>query len=100
MKKMSGTHERMIYMTTPALQQSDGILRDTDHICPGLTRVKTYPMYPTFFRFRAMIASGGRYDVVPQTVKVSSFDLRRAKPKSAICIRGYGPGPSSKMFSG
>ena len=37
---------------------------------------------------------------MPQTFRVSSVDLGRAKPKSAIRMRGYAPGVYRRRFSG
>ena len=59
-----------------------------------------YPTYPSCLLFNARIPSGGRYETVPQTLKVVSQEFGRARPKSAIRIRGYGPGQYKRMFSG
>jgi len=62
----------MIYKITPELQQSAGILITKRVITDVEKDISTaYPMYPKCLLSSARMPSGGKYETVPHTLRVS-----------------------------
>jgi len=71
--KVKGTYDSMIYNITPELQQSAGILvtKKLSQIAENNSSALPYPIYPKCLLSSARMPSGGKYETVPHTLKVS-----------------------------